>query len=116
MTSSPLSALLSGLASELASARATVEALAPLVAEHVRQAPIERRMALLVQAQSLDDLAQRLEALSGLTAAVAEGTPVPAALDAIPLAELADRLRRAAAPGAVAAPAPAASGELVLFD
>lgn len=107
-------ALLAALSAELAALTAPVEGLADLVADHAAGAPPVDRAAVLRRAQSVDEVSQTLWALSRLLGALAREEPAEAALDAVPLAALADRLRsddippaRAAAPGA---------GEILLFD
>jgi len=116
MTPSQTRALLSGLSAELAAMMETVDGLSSLIADHARQTPADRRSGVLVKAQAVDDLHQTLDALRALAGALSSGVPVEAALSAVPLSALADRLQAAAlsiAPGPeMAAPA----GELVLFE
>lgn len=116
MTSTATPDLLSGLADELASMIPVVAGLSALVFDHAIKAPAEDRPRILTQAQAVDDLGQRLDALSNLATALSRGVPVNAALDALPLAEVAGRLRIAALGLRPATDNDPASGELVLFD
>lgn len=106
--------LLAALSAELAALTVPVEGLADLVADHAAGAPPADRAAVLRRAQSVDEVSQTLWALSRLLGALAQGEPAETALEAVPLAALAARLRgddvppaRAAAPGA---------GDILLFD
>jgi len=75
----------------------------------------QKRAAALVQAQSVDETTQTLDALAVLLAAVSEGVTPQAAVAAAPLADLAARLSGASA----AAPIPAVAvsdGDLMLFE
>lgn len=101
-------ALLAAVAVELSALRERVEGLSDLVADHVRTLPPQARGAALVQAQSVDETTQTLDALAVLLAAVSEGVTLDAAVAATPLAGLVARLSGASA----AAPA----GDLVLFE
>lgn len=109
--------LLSGLSQELALMVPIVEGLSGLVMDHAIQADAAARPRILAQAQAVDDLNQRLQALVDLTRAVAAGTAPEAALDAVRLADVAARLRLASA-GERSQPATPArgSGDLMLFD
>jgi hypothetical protein len=66
----------------------------------------------LTEAQAIDGLTQRLDALSGLLHVLAGDECIHAAAAALPLADMADRLTR----GRAVAVAPADAGELILFD
>ena len=111
--------LLSAVAAELADIRAGVDEAGGLVSELLHLAPPEQRLTYLTRMQAFDVLSQRVDALSGLAGALAADQPMDTALAALPLAEMAERLRetslrvfdRAAEP---ARPAPA--GDLLLFD
>lgn len=117
MTSAETTALLTALSAELAAMRATVAALDFLMLDHVRLVAPADRAGVLVRAQAVDALGQQLQALRDLSLTLAEGAPIPAALDRIPLADLADRLRKTVLNHEVAAPsAPALPGDLALFD
>lgn len=112
------SAFLSALSTEFAAMRRTVDDLAGVVSDHVQQTAPDARAAAMLQAQAVDALSQRLDALSGVTGALARGEPVVNALDGILLADLSGRLRQALlaadpVPQPVAGPAP---GDLALFD
>lgn len=109
-------ALLSALSAELADMRDTVGSLAVLVADYVRLTEGEARGRALVEAQAIDELGQRLEALSAVTDSVARGGDLVPVLDAVTLADLARRLRAAVLPTHHAAPVVAdVAGDLMLF-
>lgn len=113
----PREALLSGLSHELALMVPLVEGLSGLVMDHAVQADAADRPRILVQAQAVDDLGQRLQALVQLTQAVAKGAAPDTAVDDVPLTALATRLRSALR-GDPGTPAPAATstGDLTLFE
>lgn len=109
--------LLTAVAAELADIRAGVDEAGDLVSELLKLAPPEQRLAFLTRMQAFDVLSQRIDALSGLAGALAEDQPMDTALAALPLAEMADRLRETSLrvrPSAAAVPA--VSGDLMLFD
>jgi hypothetical protein len=110
--------LLSAVAAELADIRAGVDEAGGLVSELLRLAPADQRLTFLTRMQAFDVLSQRVDALSGLAGALAADQPMDTALAALPLAEMADRLRELSFRGRpVSEPAPAAvSGDLMLFD
>jgi hypothetical protein len=117
MTPARTAALLSALSRELADMILSVEGLEALVMAHARLAAPADRADVLTRAQDVDSLGQRLHALHRLTASLAAGRPVEAALDAIPLADLAGQLRGAIrGRGAEDASPRAAAGDLSLFD
>ena len=117
MTPAQITALLSALSTEFSAMRETVEGLSDLMREHALLAAAADRPRVLTQAQGVDALRQELDALGDLAAALGGGRPIEGVLDAVPLADLADRLRRAVSDTDLEArPAPAATGELVLFD
>jgi len=101
---------------ELATMGEGVEGLAGLVSDHVRQAPAEARPRALIQAQALDELTQRLDAMRSLAVVLARGEPVEAALDVVPLADLADRLRGVVLLSAPEVRVRPVAGDLMLFD
>ncbi|MNH68002.1 hypothetical protein D3C87_320630 [compost metagenome] len=110
--------LLSAVAAELDDIRAGVDEAGGLVSELLRLAPPEQRLTFLTRMQAFDVLSQRVDALSGLAGALAADQPMDTALAALPLAEMADRLRELSfrgRPRSEAAPA-AVSGDLLLFD
>lgn len=111
--------LLAAVAAELADIRAGVDEAGGLVSELLRLAPPEQRLTFLTRTQAFDVLSQRVDALSGLAAALAADQPMDTALAALPLAEMADRLRemsfRVKPSASEAAPA-AVAGDLLLFD
>jgi hypothetical protein len=110
------SILLSAMSTELAAMAGTVDSLAGLVADQVRQSEGEARVRALVEAQAIDDLSQRLVALSGVAGAVAEGVDVETALAAVSLADLSQRLR-GTHPTNVGGPvAQSVAGDVMLFE
>ena len=111
--------LLTAVAAELADIRAGVDEAGGLVSELLRLAPPEQRLTYLTRMQAFDVLSQRVDALSGLAGALAADQPMDTALAALPLAEMADRLRELSfrVKPATSASAPAVvSGDLLLFD
>ncbi|KQY85031.1 hypothetical protein [Brevundimonas sp. Root1423] len=116
MSATSSCALFSALSAELSAMMQTVDGLSGMAADHVRQSQGGARDRALVDAQSIDDLSQRLSALSEVAAAVARGEDVAAAIGGVRLADLQSRLRGvvlASAP--IAAPRPTA-GDLLLFE
>ena len=110
--------LLSAVAAELDDIRAGVDEAGGLVSELLRLAPAEQRLTFLTRMQAFDVLSQRVDALSGLAGALAADQPMDTALAALPLAEMADRLRELSFRGRpLSEPAPpAVAGDLLLFD
>jgi len=104
-------ALVSAMAGELGDVRAGFDGVAGLVSDLVRQLPPEARPQALTQAQAIDELTQRLDALEGLLHTLAGDECVHAAAAALPLSDMAERLTGRAAARPVADP-----GELVWFD
>lgn len=108
--------LLSALSAELAAMTETVESLSGMAADHVRNSQGEARARALVDAQAIDDLSQRLTALSDVTGAVARGEGVETAIGDVRLADLKSRLLDAVS-ASTAAPAPRpVAGDLMLFE
>ncbi|NJC39813.1 hypothetical protein GGQ87_000071 [Brevundimonas alba] len=116
MTPAQTTSLLSALSSEFATMRETVDGLAGLVLDHARVVATADRAGVLVQAQAIDALGQRLQALEDLSRGVAEGHPIAAALDLVPLTDLADRLRGPVLNLGDVTPQSAMAGDLALFD
>lgn len=116
MTTVQASALLIALSTELAAMKGSAENLSSLMAELVQHSQGEARTRALVEAQAIDELTQKLDALRGLTWSLARGDAVETAIDAVLLAEVAGRLRRAVLAGESVAVAPGAAGELMLFE
>ncbi len=111
--------LLAAVAAELADIRAGVDEAGGLVSELLRLAPVEQRLTFLTRMQAFDVLSQRVDALSGLAGALAADQPMDTALAALPLAEMADRLREMSfrvKPSACEAAPAAVAGDLLLFD
>lgn len=88
--------LLSAVAGELADIRGGVQQAGDLMGEILAKLPAQERLAFLARTQAFDVLVQRLEALSGLSLALADNQPIDTALAALPLAEMAERLQEAA--------------------
>ena len=86
-------ALLAAVSAELADIRAGIDEAGDLVSDLVKGAAPEQRLTYLTRMQAFDVLSQRVDALSGLAQALAEDQPMDTALAALPLAEMADRLR-----------------------
>lgn len=105
--------LLVAVADELMRVRRDVDGVEALVGDLVRHAPAQDRPAALIQAQALDALNQRLEALSGVLRSLGDGASPAEAVSRLPLADMAGRLR----PAADAAPTSNAvnAGDLTLF-
>lgn len=111
-------ALLKAVAEELSDIRAGVQQAGDLMGEILSKLTPQERLAYLARTQTFDVLVQRLEALSGLSASLADNQPIDTALAALPLAEMAERLQEAAHRGNTA-PRPQseqAAGEFHLFD
>lgn len=110
--------LLTAVSAELSDIRMGVDATADLVAELLALAPAEQRLAYLTRIQAFDVLSQRIDALSGLAAAVAGDQPIDTALAALPLAEMGERLRETSLRGTVTTGGTASgdAGDLLLFD
>lgn len=116
MTPTQTRDLLSALSAECAEMGAAADGLAAVVFEHARGLPAAERGPVVVQAQAVDLLTQKLAALSAFADALSDGQPVETALDAVPLADLADRLSAAVLGRARAAAIAPSDGDLVLFD
>lgn len=114
MSPSQSSALLSAISAELCEMASAVNSLSSLVADHVLQSQGEARARALVDAQAIDALSQRLEALSEVTGAAAQGHDIAMVLAGVRLSDLAGRLGRGV-PGAASEPSQA-SGDLMLFE
>ncbi len=108
-------ALLVAVSNELAEIRERLEDLADLTSELMADCPVDRRDEAMSSIQSFDLLIQRLDGLSGLSAALGAGAPIATALHALTLSDLYDRLSgdTGIRPSIFA---PSASGELTLFD
>lgn len=111
-------ALLEAVSAELADIADGVKTAGDLMGEILGQLPPQERLSYLARVQAFDVLVQRLEALSGLSSALASEQPLDTALAALPLAEMAERLQEAAhRKGGAARPADNVdAGELHLFD
>ena len=104
--------LLAAVADELMRVREGIDGVEALVSDLVRRVPPEERPDALTQAQALDALTQRLEALSGVLRMLGGGASPSEAVSRLALADMAGRLRPAAGEPPSA---PAASGDLMLF-
>lgn len=116
MTPAQTRALLTVLSAECADMGAAVDGLSALVFEHARRLPAAERPEVVVQAQAVDLLAQKLAALAVFAQALAADRPVEQAIEAIPLADLSDRLHAGMMGSGRGSAAVASDGELVLFD
>jgi len=110
--------LLTAVSAELSDIRIGVDATAGLVSELLELVPSEQRLAYLARIQAFDVLSQRIDALSGLAVALAGDQPIDTALAALPLAEMAERLRETSlrGMGTTGSNASADAGDLILFD
>jgi hypothetical protein len=88
--------LLAAVADELMLVREGIDGIEALVSDLVRRAPPEERPNALTQAQALDALTQRLEALSGVLRMLGGGASPSEAVSRLSLADMAGRLRPAA--------------------
>lgn len=105
--------LLVAVSNELAEIRERLEDLAGLTAELMSECPAERLAEAMSSVQDFDLLIQRLDGLSGLSAALGAGAPLATALHALTLSDLYDRLAGdTGSRPSMSAP----SGELTLFD
>jgi len=104
--------LLVAVADELMRVREGIDHVEALVSRLVRRAPAEDRAEALTEAQALDALTQRLEALSSVLRMLGDGATPAESVSRISLADMAVRLRPAA--GVQTAEA-SDSGELMLF-
>lgn len=116
MSAAPSCTLLSALSAELAAMMEMVDSLSGMAADHVRQSQGEARMRALVDAQAIDDLSQRLGALSDVTGAVAGGEDLATAIGGVRLADLQSRLRGAVFASGAAPASRHAAGDLMLFE
>ena len=105
--------LLAAVADELMLVREGIDGIEALVRDLVRRAPPEERPNALTQAQALDALTQRLEALSGVLRMLGGGASPSEAVSRLSLADMAGRLRPAAGEHRPASTADA--GDLMLF-
>lgn len=114
--------LLTAVSAELSDIRMGIDTTADLVSELLKLAPADQRLSYLTRIQAFDVLSQRVDALSGLAVALAGDQPLDTALAALPLAEMAERLREtslrrgASSSGDRMADDANDFGELVLFD
>ncbi len=117
MSNPDTKSLLTAVSAELSDIRVGVDATADLVSELLGHAPADQRLAYLTRIQAFDVLSQRIDALSGLAAALAGDQPLDSALAALPLAEMAERLRETSLRGSGSVTSSSAdAGDLVLFD
>ena len=104
--------LLEAVADELAQVRQELDGVETLVGDLTRHAPSQDRPRILTEAQSLDVLIQKVEALSGVLRSLGAGV-APARADAgVTLTDLAARLNLAEGESTVPA---ANAGDLLLF-
>jgi hypothetical protein len=107
--------LLAALAAEIRDVRAGVDRMSTLVSDLVRRLPVDDRAEALTDAQALDVLIQRLDAVAGVLHGLSDGQTSADAVSAVLLADVAVRLKGETAPRPVAHP-PVTSGDLLLFD
>lgn len=112
----PPAKLLEAFSAELFSTRGGVNALAGLVSDYVRNCPLEARPTALRDAQAVDALAQHLDALSDFARRMSGGEPFETAVAAVPLSDLADRLRAAVQSPVHHREDACAAGEVLLFE
>ena len=105
--------LLAAVSDELMRVRQGVDGIEALVGDLVRHAPPDERSHALTQAQALDALTQRVEALSGVLRMLSGGASPSEAVSRLSLADMAGRLRPAAGEHRPASTADA--GDLMLF-
>lgn len=108
-------ALLAALAAEIGDVRAGVDRMSTLVSDLVRRLPAEDRAEALTDAQALDALIQRLDAVAGVLHGLSDGQTSADAVSSVLLADVAVRLK-GGMPGHAPARPPAPSGDLQLFD
>lgn len=117
-----MAALFTALAAEFADMADDVEGLAALTTLLMQTADAATRPQALKQAQAIDALVQRCQALHAVSTGLAEGRTLETVLAEVPLADLAVRLGGHGAPTCPAerpfhpADANADSGDLMLFD
>lgn len=118
MSSTDTKSLLTAVSAELSDIRMGVDSTAVLVSELLGLVPSDQRLAYLTRIQAFDVLSQRIDALSGLAAALAGDQPIDSALAALPLAEMAERLRETSLRGSPNNGEASAddAGALILFD
>jgi len=109
---SPSGTLLTAVADELAEIRAQVDNLSGLTSELMAWCPADKKSAVLGRIQDFDLLIQRLDGLSGLSAALGAGVPIETALHVLTLTDQFNRL----SPGVTTASTGKVSGDLMLFD
>lgn len=107
--------LLAALAAEIGDVRSGVERVSGLLTDLVRRLPAEHRAEALTDAQALDVLIQRLDAVAGVLQGLSDGRTSADAVSAVLLADVAVRLTGEAPARAPDHP-PASSGDLLLFD
>lgn len=105
------SSLLAALAAEIGDVRSGVDRVSGLLSDLVRRLPVEHRAEALTDAQALDVLIQRLDAVSGVLNGLASGQTSADAVSTVLLADMAGRLN-----GHQPARASSDAGDLHLFD
>ncbi|RZJ98003.1 MAG: hypothetical protein EON88_01620 [Brevundimonas sp.] len=107
--------LLAALAAEIGDVRAGVDRMSALVSDLVRRLPVEDRAEALTDAQALDVLIQRLDAVAGVLHGLSDGQTSADAVSSVLLADVARRLTDDAPRPAAGSP-PTTAGDLLLFD
>ena len=103
--------LLAALAAEIGDVRAGVDRMSALVSDLVSRLPADDRAEALTDAQALDVLIQRLDAVAGVLHGLSDGQTSADAVSTVLLSDVAERLR-----GDAPVRTPATSGDLMLFD
>lgn len=103
--------LLAALAAEIGDVRMGVDRVSGLLSDLVRRLPAEHRAEALTDAQALDVLIQRLDAVAGVLNGLSSGQTSADAVSAVLLADMAERLS-----GQVPARVSEDAGDLHLFD
>lgn len=104
--------LLAAVADELMGVREGIDHVEALVSRLVPLAAEKDKAEALTDAQSLDALTQRLEALAGVLRMISGGASPAESVARLGLADMASRLRPAAG---MQPAAPAPSGDVMLF-
>lgn len=107
--------LLAALAAEIGDVRAGVDRMSALVSDLVRRLPADDRAEALTDAQALDVLIQRLDAVAGVLHGLSDGQTSTDAVSNVLLSDVARRLADAPQRSNSEA-SPGTTGDLLLFD
>lgn len=112
--------LMSAFATEFTEVADGIEGLSDLIGRLIAAEGVAERSDALLRAQAIDALVQRCRALGDVACGVAAGDDLDVLLDAVPLAELAGRLKGTVPATEIRivnrADARPASGDVHLFD